>query len=261
MVELGKLKIHHGDCLDVIKIIPDGSIDIVMTSPPYNCGTAYNSYADNLEFNQYLDWMESLGNELFRVMKADASFFLNVGGTNKLPAIPMLLCQRLMKIFELQNNIVWVKSITLAENSYGHFKPINSNRFLNHNHESIFHFSKKGDVAIDRLAIGVPYQHASNLTRWKHGKAIRCGGNVWYIPYRTVQSKDEKFNHPAGYPVELVEKCIKLHSYTNETVVLDPFLGVGTTLVGCCNLGINGVGIEMDKTYFDSAIDRIKAIL
>lgn len=257
-MELGKLKLYHGNCSDVIKQIEDKTIDVVVTSPPYNCGTNYNSYDDNLEFNQYLDWMESLGNELFRVMKDGASFFLNVAGTNKLPAIPMLLCQRMMKIFELQNNIVWVKSITLGNNSYGHFKPINSNRFLNHNHESIFHFSKKGDVNIDRLAIGVPYQHPSNLTRWKHGQAIRCGGNVWFVPYRTVKSKEEKFNHPAGYPVELVEKCIKLHGYTEETTVLDPFLGAGTTLVACQKLDIKGIGIEMDKTYFETAIDRIK---
>ena len=79
-----------------------------------------------------------------------------------------------------------------------------------------------------------------------------CGGNVWFIPYKTVQSKAEKYYHPATYPDLLVEKCLRLHgNLSSETLVVDPFVGIGTTLKVCHELGIKGIGIEVDKKYYE----------
>ena len=82
---------------------------------------------------------------------------------------------------------------------------------------------------------------------------------MWFIPYDTVQSKGEKFNHPAGFPVELPTRCIKLHGLRPDLMVLDPFLGAGTTLVAAQALGCRSIGIEIDRKYVEIAIQRLKA--
>lgn len=250
-----ELKIIHGDCLTELRQMSAVSADVFVCSPPYNIGLKYSGYTDDLENEEYLRWLFDVGSEIKRVMKPDASFFLNVGSTNAKPHIAMDVCQIMRKLFVLQNHIVWVKSITVNGMSSGHFKPINSKRFLNHNHESIFHFTKEGKTPIDRLSIGVPYADKSNVSRWKGDKDLRCDGNVWFIPYKTVQSKVEKFHHPAGYPVELAKRCIKLHGH--PSLVVDPFLGAGTTLEACRELNVAGIGIELDEAYCDIARQRI----
>jgi site-specific DNA-methyltransferase (adenine-specific) len=258
-----KLKIINGDCLQVMKELSSESIDLVVTSCPYNIGVEYNTYNDKKEDDDYLNWIKTISAEISRILKENGSYFLIVGGTNKDPCIPMRICAKLTEIFHLQNHIIWAKSVSIDHPvvSFGHFKPINSDRFLNNIHESIFHFTKNGAVKLDRLSIGVPFQDKSNIKRFKSNKADkRCRGNIWHIPYKTVKSKTEKFNHPAGFPTELVINCIKLHGYNENTVCLDPFLGCGTTLEACKFLDINGIGIEIDKKYCEITEKRISSV-
>ena len=249
------MEIHQGDCLNLLPTIHDNSIDVIVTSPPYNIGIAYNSYSDKR--SDYLEWLEKIGEQLYRALKSDGSFFLNVGGQSSEPWVVMDVANVFRKLFFLQNHIIWVKSISIGEDTVGHFKPINSKRFLNNNHEAIYHFTKSGNTHIDRLAVGVPYKDKSNIGRWDHASSDRrCAGNTWYIPYETVNSKKQKFNHPAGFPVALPERCIKLHGRSDLTV-LDPFMGVGTTLLAAQNLGMSAIGIELDSKYADAAKDRL----
>jgi len=159
----------------------------------------------------------------------------------------------------VQNTIIWIKSISINNDSFGQFKPINSERFLNQQFEYIFHFTKTGKLKLDKLAIGVKYKHERNVHRWEHKYKrskdnVRCRGNCWFMPYKTVISKKE---HPAGFPIELPENCIKLHGIKEDTVVLDPFLGAGTTLLACKKLGIKGIGIELDKEYCSIAKEKL----
>ncbi len=251
-----RISIIRNDCKAELGLLIANSIDVVVTSPPYNIGVDYNLYDDHKSPKEYLNWLGEIGKELYRVLKDDGSFFLNVGGTNKRPSIPMELHQVFVdQGFVLQNNIIWVKNIAIKDKSFGHFKPINSKRYLNNCHETLFHFTKNGEVSLDRLAIGVPYTDKTNIGRWKHAKSdLRCRGNVWYMPYKTVQASKE---HPAGYPVELVENCLKLHGARPDLQVLDPFLGAGTTLVACANLGVRGIGIELDEWYCELARKRL----
>lgn len=249
------LNIIQSDCLNELKNIHDKTIDIIVTSPPYNLNINYGKYNDNLPYEKYLNWLESIFVELKRVLKDGGSFFLNIGASNKLPYIPMDVAQKARNHFALQNDIIWVKSITVNQTTFGHFKPINSNRFLNHQYEHIFHLTKDGDIPVNRLAIGVPYQDSSNINRWGNVKELRCRGNTWHIPYETVQKKKR---HPAGFPLSLPLNCIKLAGYNNETIVLDPFLGAGTTLLACQELGIHGIGIEMDIEYCNLAKELLK---
>ena len=256
--QIGRQTIIRADCLEALATLSDASVDVIVTSPPYNLGIAYRSYDDRRPRREYLDWVSAIGRQLARVLKESGSFFLNVGGTGADPWVAMDVAGAFRDIFVLQNNIVWVKSVSIGDDTVGHFKPITSHRYLNNNHEAIFHFTKTGNVPIDRLGVGVPYKDKSNIGRWQHAKAdLRCAGNTWFIPYRTVQSKSQKFDHPAGFPEELPRRCIRLHG-GNNLVVLDPFLGAGTTLVAAQVLGHRGIGIEVDPDYANIAFRRIE---
>jgi site-specific DNA-methyltransferase (adenine-specific) len=255
--KIGSQRIVQGDCLTILKEMAAESIDLVITSPPYNIGVAYKTYQDRKPRDAYLKWLTEIGKQLCRVMRADASFFLNVGSTNSDPWLPQDVSGALRDIFYLQNHIVWVKSISIGDDTVGHFKPITSQRYLNHNHEAIFHYTKSGNVPVDRVAVGVPFKDKSNIARWGHKADKRCAGNVWFLPYKTVKSRAQKFDHPAGFPVSLPERCIRLHGKI-DACVLDPFLGAGTTLVATQRLGCQGIGIEIDPHYVESSLKRLK---
>src|SRR5690606_1924398 len=95
-------------------------------------------------------------------------FFLNIGATNKNPWLAFDVASQAREIFHLQNHIIWAKSISIGDDTIGHFKPITSQRFLNNLYEDVFHFTKTGAVALDRRAIGVPFKYKSNIKRFGH---------------------------------------------------------------------------------------------
>jgi len=209
------IELLHGDCLEVLPTLPAGGFDAVVTSPPYNLGIGYRSFDDTAPRAAFLDWCARWAAEVQRVLADDGSFFLNVGAAPKNPLLPHQLLLALTDgdspLFVLQNTFHWVKSITIETRagdqvSAGHFKPINSKRFVNDCHEYVFHLTKRGDVPLDRRAAGVPYVHKSNIARWGHtgGRDLRCRGNTWFIPYDTIQSRDAERPHPATFPVGLV---------------------------------------------------------
>ncbi len=258
--ELSRLSGAHrlicGDCLTVLPTLAAGTVDVVVTSPPYNLGIAYRGYDDRRAEEDYLDWLIRVATEIRRVMKEDASFFLNISGSSSAPWLPFELIVRLRPLFVLQNHITWIKSIATKRNSVGHFKPVGGQRFLHHNHEHIFHLTLSGDVKLDRLAIGVPFKDKSNIARRGHARDLRCRGNTWFIPYDTVQSKAAKFHHPSTFPVALPRWCIRLHG-RKKTVALDPFMGTGTTMVAAQLEGASGIGIDMDPAYVAIAQARL----
>jgi len=172
-------KIVLNDCIAEMDSMNEKSIDVVVTSPPYNLNIDYNLYNDKLKYEDYWTWMTTVVKSIQRVLKDNGSFFLNVGGTCLNPYIPfemLNLCKS--SGLTLQNNIIWVKSIAIRDDSYGHFKPVPGKRFVNNQHESIFHLTKQGNVTIDRLAIGCPYADkclsAETLMLAKVNDKIRC---------------------------------------------------------------------------------------
>ncbi|MEW6603810.1 MAG: site-specific DNA-methyltransferase [Thermoproteota archaeon] len=269
--------VQKGDCSAIFYLkdcitglnenVSEKSVDVIVTSPPYNIGIGYSSYNDALPREKYLAWIEEVGIAVRRTLADDGSFFLNIGNKPKDQWIAWDVASVLRKHFVLQNVIHWVKSIAIAKAdvgnypniagdiAVGHFKPIVSNRFLNDCHEYIFHFTKAGDVHLDKLAVGIPYQDKTNIGRWKAAKEDRRDrGNTWFIPYGTIQSKSER-PHPATFPIKLPEMCIKLHG--KAKLVIDPFTGIGSTAVAAMRLGVPFVGFEIDKEYLDAAIARL----
>ena len=253
-IEIGDQTVIVGDCSEALALMPENSVDVIVTSPPYNIGLKYRSYDDAGDRSEYLSWLRDIALLLKRVLKDDGSFFLNIAGTSSDPWIAPDAANAMRDLFQLQNSIIWVKSVSIGDDSHGHFKPVNSPRYLNHLHEHVFHFTKDGKVPLDRLSIGVPFKDKSNIARWGHSEDRRCGGDVWFIPYRTIRSKSQRDHHPSPFPVELAERCIKLHGAAPDgALVLDPFLGIGSTLLAAQRLGFRGIGIEIDSSYADAA--------
>ena len=252
----GAHRLICGDCLTILPTLENRSVDVVVTSPPYNLGLSYRRYQDGLAERDYLEWIFSVARELSRVMKCEGSFFLNLSGSPSSPWLPFELIVRLRTLFVLQNHITWVKSIATPKDAIGHYKPVGGKRFLHHNHEHIFHLTLSGKVKLDRLAVGVPFKDKSNIARRGHERDLRCRGNTWFIPYETVQSRAKKFHHPSTFPVTLPRWCIRLHGQANPSV-LDPFMGTGTTLVAAQLEGARGIGIDIDPAYVAVAQSRL----
>ncbi len=248
------------DCLEGMRRrLPDGSADVVVTSPPYNIGVAYADHDDDLPFGSYLDWMEDVAAECRRVLREDGSFFLNIGDRPSDELRSLRVAGRVRRHFHLQNTIHWIKSLAAPERdvNMGHYKPVNSPRFLNNAHEYIFHFTPTGRVALDKLSIGVPYRDKSNIGRWKAARQDRRDrGNTWFIPYETVTGAKP---HPAAFPDRLPEMCIRLHGLREDRplVVLDPFMGTGTTALAAARLGCRYVGFELSGEYLAIARQRL----
>jgi site-specific DNA-methyltransferase (adenine-specific) len=263
--------LRQQDCIKGMARLADESVDLVVTSPPYNLGVAYRKYSDRQDRQSYLGWCRKWTAQVRRVLKSEGSFFLNIGSAPSNPMLPHEIAIELTAApggFVLQNTIHWIKSITIEDRagnlqSHGHFKPISSKRFLNDCHEYVFHFTKTGRVELDRLAIGVPYQDKSNIARWSHtrGSDVRCRGNTWFISYETIQSREKERPHPATFPVQLAEWCIKLHGPAAAgriETMLDPFLGIGNSAVAAQRCGVKKfIGFEIDETYLAEAKRRI----
>jgi site-specific DNA-methyltransferase (adenine-specific) len=256
-----------GDCLAGMASLPDESVDIVVTSPPYNLDIDYGTYRDNAPRPDYLDWSYQWAAQVQRVLKPAGSFFLNVGASPSNPLFPHEIVLKLQPLFRLQNTIHWIKSITVQprrapEISVGHFKPINSKRYLTDCHEYVFHLTKTGNVPLDRLAVGVEYADKSNIARWEHTKGekrdLRCRGNNWFIPYETIQNRSSERPHPATFPVQLAEWCIRLHGVRPDLVMLEPFLGIGHAASAAANCDVERfIGFEIDEGYFAEAQARL----
>jgi site-specific DNA-methyltransferase (adenine-specific) len=252
----------NGDVIERLKSLPDSEFKCIVTSPPYNIGKNYGTAVnDKKPMDEYLKWIEDVFVECKRVLADDGSLFVNVGYSNVNPWIAMDVANALRKHYVLQNQITWVKNISIDDASYGHFKPINSKRFVNVTNESLFHFTKKGDVPLERLSIGVPYVHKSNLnSRSQKGVTrpdVRCRGNTWFVKYDTIQNKKERGDHPASYPLALADMCIRVSGVKDTEKVLDPFVGTGTTLVAAKNLGISGTGIDINADFLKFAETRL----
>jgi len=256
----------HIDCVQGMASLEPESVDVVVTSPPYNLGIAYRTYKDTSGRQEYLDWCATWAAAVQRVLRPEGSFFLNVGAAPSNPFLPHEILLRMRESFVLQNTLHWIKSITIhqrdgSETSAGHFKPLQSPRYLTDCHEYIFHLTRSGRVPVDRLAVGVKYADKSNIARWGHtgGRDRRCRGNSWFIPYRTIRSRDADRPHPATFPVELPEMCIRLHGLRPDLSVMDPFVGIGHSAVAAIRCGAGRfTGFDIDDGYLAEARRRIE---
>ena len=314
---------EKADCIKWMRKQKAKSIDCVITSPPYNLDIKYSKYKDNMSRDDYLVWFGKVSKEIKRVLKDKGHFFLNVGSINSDPYVAMDVCSVVRKEFVLQNNFTWVKHIAVHDKGYGQYKPISSKRYTSNTTESIFHFTKDGNVHVDRLAIGqrnkthekYPELYSENrhraVARRKVAKKFgfqnyksfiadstkkqrdefeillkkvikdnpynpdkpKCIGNAWFIPYtptsklsKNIGAKNDhnyreisRGNHPATFPLQLPKQCIKFSGIKKGSVVFDPFVGTGTTVLAASILKMKGIGTDVDADYLKFAKKRVAA--
>ncbi len=249
--------IHEGDCLDMLAGIPDGSVQLVATSPPYNIGKEYER---KLNLDAYLAQQTKVIRECVRTLTPHGSICWQVGNyVNNGAIVP--LDALLYPIFStlglvMRNRIIW------------HFEHgLHCSRRFSGRHETIIWFTRDTkDYVFNLDPVRVPQKYPGK----KHFKGPKAGqyscnplgknpGDVWDIP--NVKSDHvEKTGHPCQFPVELIERLVL--SMTNEgDWVMDPFLGAGTTVVAALRHGRRGIGAEIVPHYASIARDRTNSAM
>lgn len=224
------------DSRKVLPTLSSNSVDLCVTSPPYKDVDGYTS-----------DLINNVFSEVYRIQKPDTLLFVNFGHLAEDKFRPFSMCQILLDIgYKLNETIIWVKN---------HYKPIQGHRRLNNITEFIFMLHKGKMPKLNRLGVGVPYADKSNAARFNGGLDLRCGGNVWYIDYETIQRSEQKTHHDR-FPIELPLKCIRVCGYEVKTV-LDPFMGSGTTCVAADRSGMQYIGIEQNPEHYLRARTRL----
>ncbi len=237
------IELLQGDCLEVMKEIPDGSVDMVFTSPPYNMNlrirkgkycsrqivkeisTKYENFSDNLPMEEYFEFNKKVIEECLRV--SDLVFYNVQFLTGNKPALFKLIGEFNEKVKEF---IVWDKC---------NAQPAIGSGVMNSQFEVL--------IVLQNTK---PESRAFKSAQFDRGTL----SNVWSMK----RGKKADKTHGATFPIELVEKAISCFS-DNDSVILDPFMGVGTTGVAAKNLGRKFIGIELDLDYFNAARSRIDA--
>ena len=247
-------QIHHQDCLEWMRDQPTASIDYVVSSPPYNRGISYNTYQDRRQ--DYLDWQHQVWTECCRILRPTGHLFLNIAGNSREPFLAYEVAQ--VVPWRVQNHIVWAKAVEFQGHIYGRSTVnINAQYVLPHGHETIWHFTSRGRTAIDLEQSSVPYrpEYAEDNYR-RTGRRRRPTTTCWHIPYETTgymgqtaqEIKGER-GHPAIFPRDLVRHCLNVAGAQPGEIVYDPFAGTGTTLVVAREMGLVGLGTEIDADY------------
>ena len=247
------LVLYNGDCLDILNDIPNGSIDLVVTSPPYNIG---KSYEKREKLDVYLAFQEKVIKECVRVLSNKGSLCWQVGNyveNGEIIPLDLLLFPIFRKLnLRMRNRIVW---------HFGH--GLHARKRFSGRYEVILWFTKTSNYTFNLDAVRVPSKYPQKKY-FKGPKKGQLSGNplgknpsdIWEIP--NVKSNHiEKTIHPAQFPVELVERLVLALTNENEWT-FDPFMGVGTTQIASIVHSRKSIGSEILPEYFEIALERIE---
>ena len=247
-------KIYNEDCLEGMKQIPNGYIHCVITSPPYNVDLGNNKYNkngygkhnDNMPYQDYLSWMEHVFRECFRVLSEDGRICVNIGDAKNGKITTHSDFIQIMKSigFMPMTTIIWNKNNTSNRCAWGSYLSAKSPSF-----PRPFEY-----VLIFEKTHGLIRSGETTITKyeWK-----QYSNGLWSFAPETRQ---KKIGHPAMFPLELPTRLIKMLTYKGD-VILDPFMGGGTTAVAAINNNRNFIGFEMDEKYFEIAKNRVEKAL
>lgn len=260
------LVLYQGDVGDFIDTIPDNSISLIITSPPYNLG---KDYEDRVSIEEYLNSQERVIAQLYRILRSDGSICWQVGNfVQDGEVYPLdILYYRVFKRLNLflRNRIIW---------HFGH--GLHASKRFSGRYETILWFTKSDNYVFNLDAVRVPSKYPGK----RHFKGPNIGkpsGNpngknpsdiweillkdweeaLWDIP-NVKSNHPEKTIHPCQYPIELVERCIL--ALTNEgDWVFDPYTGVGTSLIAAAMHNRRAAGSEKEAEYVRLARERLLA--
>ncbi len=248
--------LYWGDCMDFLRTVPDESVQLVVTSPPYNIG---KEYEEVLDIEIYKAQQQRVIEECIRILKPDGSICWQVGNyVDDGEIIPLdILLYGFFKEngLRLRNRIVW---------HFGHGLHC-KNRFSGR-YETIMWFTKSDDYVFNLDPVRVPQKYPGKR-HFKGPKKGKLSGNpkgknpsdVWNIP-NVKANHIEKTDHPCQFPVALIQRLVL--SMTNEgELVFDPFAGVGTAVVAAVINGRKGLGSEVEEHYYEIAVQRVRKAL
>jgi len=240
-MSLDKIFCHSSESMEEL---PDNSVHLMVTSPPYNVGKEYD---DDLTLDEYRAFLSRVWAEVYRVLVPGGRVCLNVANLGRKPYLPLhaFFAEDMFKIgFLMRGEIIWNKaSAAGTSTAWGSWQSA-KNPTLRDVHEYILVFSKQGYSR-------APGDKASTISKEEF---LEYTKSVWSFGSESAK----KIGHPAPYPVELPSRCIKLYTFEGD-VVLDPFIGSGTTAVVAKMLNRHYVGYEVDKEYVELAGRRLKS--
>ena len=221
-----------GDFLEEAKTIPDNSVDLIITSPPYNSGQEYEK---EMTIGDYIQFADRCSLEMARIIKG--RICLNIAfdtETKERKNVPIPLVQIWMNALskaelKYRDTIVWNKLNCHSDTAWGSFRSASAPH-LRHIAEAVLVYYKNDW----KIGSGKNNISSYEFTRWSL--------NIWTI------NTAKRLGHPCPYPVELAERCIKMYSHIGQ-IVLDPFLGQGTTLRACRETNRIGLGFEINPKY------------
>lgn len=239
--------LYNADCIEAMKEIPDGSVDCIITSPPYWKGFEYEAYFNS--YKQYLDWCELWLKECKRVLAPNGTFWLNVINDSEITirAFEIMEIATRKIMFKLHDTVIWYR--------YNQ-QPANTSRQLTNQCEYVFMLRHtSAGVELDKKAA---FEKNPSIFKTKNV------GNVWELAFNSGKKitgfgrkeTKSKWGH-SGFPIELPETCILLSTKPNDSV-LDLFMGSGTTGIACKELGRRFIGVELNAGYYEIAKKRIR---
>ena len=237
-------------CQDM-KEIPDCSLHLMITSPPYNVSKEYDN---DLSLTEYLSLLENVFRETYRVLVNGGRACINIANIGRKPYIPLsdYISNMMIKIgFNMRGEIIWNKAASAsASTAWGSWQSA-ANPTLRDIHEYILIFSK-GSYSRQRLKDEMD-QKQNTITKEQF---IEWTKSIWVMSAESAK----KIGHPAPFPEELPNRLIQLYSFAND-IILDPFMGSGTTAVAAIRGKRNFVGYEINQQYFKLAKIRINLAL
>ncbi len=238
------LTIYNADILTTTAI-PEGTVDLIVTSPPYNVDIAYSTHNDQLEYSEYLEFTRKWMEKCYRLAKSDGRFCLNIpldknkGGQQSVCADITTIAKSIG--WKYHSTIIWNEQNISRRTAWGSWLSASA-PFVIAPVEVIVVLYK--ETWKKTSGSGVSDITREEFMEWTNG--------VWTF---SGESK-KRIGHPAPYPVELPRRCIKLFCFVGDTV-LDPFLGSGTTLVACYETNRHGIGTEIARAYCELAVKRL----
>lgn len=240
-------RIICGDVLEEMSKIPDNSIYLAITSPPYNVGKAYDNHFDKMKYQEYLDWLERVWRETKRVLVPGGRFALNIAPTGIRDFVPLHhdFTNQFRKLgMKFRTEIIWYKQTMLKRTAWGSFKSP-SNPHIVPSWEYVLIFSKDKDRLDDS------YKNA-DITK---DEFMKFSDGMWYI-----QPETQRKGHPAPFPEELIYRLIKFYSYKGNNI-LDMFGGTGTVAAVAVKTGRHFVHIDISSRYCKITQERVDVIL
>ena len=234
------IKIICGDAISEMKKMPDKSINLVVTDPPYNLNKDYGTSHDSLNFNEYLDFTRRWLREAERILTDDGSIYIFMG---------MRYISYVYAILENELNFSFNSWIT-----WYYTQGIGKTKGFSPRHDDILLFNKnhkKFTFNLDEIRVPQKYYRSVNNMRGANP------GNVWEFSHMHYCNKN-RMAHPTQKPEGLYERMILASSNKGDTV-LDPFMGSGTLLRVCQQTGRIGIGIDINPDYITIAQERLKA--